>query len=144
MLFTRLENFKADLYGLSTVVPQADWSRAGVSLMNQMWERIRSRQLGNKGINIWVYESGYRLFTGVELNETPTPEAGLELKQVRIARYVTTKHMGSYSKIKGVYERAVEELLEQGIQTVLPYLEVYGHWQEEESKLETDLIWTLA
>ncbi|MDP4217832.1 MAG: GyrI-like domain-containing protein [Bacteroidota bacterium] len=138
------ENFNADLYGLSTVVHNGEWGKEGVQIMNKMWEQVKSRHLGNKGINIWVYEQGNRLFTGVELTAPPPPDAGLEAKQVRIARYVKYKHIGPYEKIRESCEKLAAEFQSKGIKAVWPYVEVYGHWSPDPSKLETDLLWTLG
>ena len=31
------------------------------------------------------------------------------------------------------------EIENQGLETILPYIEVYGHWNNDETKLETEL-----
>ena len=31
------------------------------------------------------------------------------------------------------------ELENRGLETILPYIEVYGHWNNDETKLETEL-----
>jgi len=33
-----------------------------------------------------------------------------------------------------------DELKRKGFETILPYIEIYGHWTKDESKLETDLL----
>lgn len=35
------------------------------------------------------------------------------------------------------------ELNQKGFETILPYIEIYGHWDSDESKLETELIMCL-
>ena len=35
------------------------------------------------------------------------------------------------------------EMEEQGLKTCLPYLEIYGHWTPDETKLETGMLWCL-
>jgi len=111
--------------------------------MNRMWREVRSRDLANKGINIWVYEPGNAMFAGVELIAPPPADLALDRKEVFLAKYVYFKHIGSYDGIKDSGLRVSEEFKRAGIKTGLPYLEIYGHWTEDESKLETELLWAV-
>jgi hypothetical protein len=36
-----------------------------------------------------------------------------------------------------------EELKSKGYETVVPYIEIYGHWTSDETKLETELLMSL-
>jgi hypothetical protein len=36
-----------------------------------------------------------------------------------------------------------DELKRRGYETGLPYIEIYGHWTNDETKLETDLLTNL-
>lgn len=36
-----------------------------------------------------------------------------------------------------------DELKNKGYETVLPYIEIYGHWTNDETKLETELLMPL-
>jgi hypothetical protein len=36
-----------------------------------------------------------------------------------------------------------EELKLQGLETRLPYVEIYGHWGPDESRLETELLMSI-
>jgi hypothetical protein len=33
-----------------------------------------------------------------------------------------------------------DEIKQRGFETALPYIEIYGHWTNDESKLETELL----
>ena len=35
------------------------------------------------------------------------------------------------------------ELKKNGHETILPYIEIYGHWVNDETKLETELLMSL-
>lgn len=137
----RNEPLDFELYGFGSVAPQKDYVETAFRLMGNMWETVKSNTLKNKGLNIWVYESGDRVFAGVELTETPPLDTGLEKKTLHLSQYAYFKHIGPYSLIKQTCQRIREELAAKGYTLESPYLEVYGHWTEDESKLETELIW---
>jgi hypothetical protein len=143
MQLTFHENFDIDLYGFSAVAANQDWPGTGMALMNKLWPIVKSQNLKNKGINVWVYEPGDWMFAGVELESPPPPESGLERKTIHLAKYAHVKHVGPYRKIAETFPRAMEEIKKLGIREYLPYLEIYGHWTEDESKLETDLLWNI-
>ena len=133
-------NFKLALYGISGTVVNNNWGDTGFRLMNKMWEKVRENNLKNKGINVWVYEASGRMFTGVELDNLPGNEIGLELKQINLTKYAYYKHIGPYSLLAQAYSKMRNYLVEKGLETCFPSLEIYGHWDEDESKLETEII----
>lgn len=133
--------FHADLYGFSGVAMNKNWKETGFRLMNSMWTQIRSMNLKHKGLNIWVYEENDKMFTGVELENNTRSYTGLEIKTINLNKYVYYKHVGPYQLIGEAYSKITDELTHKGISICLPYLEIYGHWTEDESKLETELLW---
>lgn len=132
------------IYGYGGFAPNKNWGEVGFGLMNRMWEKVKGNNLKNKGINIWVYEPNLAIFAGVELDDAPPASLGLEMRKVTLAKYAVYKHIGPYNKLSESMTKAKEQLANKGIKPVLPYLEIYGHWDPDESKLETDMIWKLA
>src|SRR4030095_7710286 len=124
-----------DIFGFSGMVTNKDYVATGFRLMDKMWQIVKSNSLKNKGLNIWVYEHGEKLFAGVELDESPKAELGLEQKSVTLTRYASYKHIGPYKLINEAGERMIAELRRQGFETTLPYIEIYGHWNADETKL---------
>ena len=108
-----------------------------------MWQIVKSNGLKNKGLNIWVYEAGEKMFAGVELDEVPNAGPGLEEKDIILTKYASCKHIGSYKLINETGQRMIMDLKSQGFETTLPYVEIYGHWEPDESKLETELLMSL-
>jgi hypothetical protein len=137
------KDFAISLYGFSDVVPTRDWAGTGRILMDRLWKELRSRQLPNKGLNVWIYDQDNQLFTGVELTTPPPPGSLLVNKTVSLPNYVYYKHIGPYAELKTTYEAAREEFKKAGIKTGLPSLEIYGHWTNDASKLETELLWSI-
>jgi effector-binding domain-containing protein len=108
--------------------------------MDKMWKAVKGNNLKNKGLNIWVYEPGEMVFAGVELEESPKQETGLEIKSINLIKYAYYKHIGPYNLIKQTGQAMNDELKRRGYETDLPYIEIYGHWTNDETKLETELL----
>jgi hypothetical protein len=47
--------FTVELYGFSGVAVNRNFGETGMRLMNKMWGLVKSNQLKNKGVNVWVY-----------------------------------------------------------------------------------------
>ena len=137
------KDLRLSLYGFSGVAIDRDWATTGINLMNKMWQQVRSHKLPNKGINVWVYEPGDKMFAGVELLTPPPPDLTLEHKEIFLPEYVSYTHIGPYDKIKETFPQVKAQLEQRAINHGLPYLEIYGHWTEDTSKLETELIWAV-
>jgi len=136
-------DFELVLYGISGTAINNNWGEIGFRLMNKMWEKVRSNNLKNKGINVWVYEPNGKMFTGVELDNAPKNDIGLELKQINMAKYAYYKHIGTYSLLAQAYSKMRTYLSEKNLETCSPALEIYGHWDQDESKLETEILMCL-
>ena len=135
--------FKLNIYGFSGVALNKDYTGTAFALSGRMWEMVKSKNLKNKGINIWVYEPNEMLFTGVELDNIPENDTGLEQKNITLVKYAYYKHIGPYNLIKQAGLNMQNELKSKGFETVLPYIEIYGHWTNDETKSETELLMSL-
>ena len=82
-----------------------------------------------------MYESGDKVFAGVELQEIPENDFGLEKKTIHLNKYARCKHIGAYKLIKNTGEKINLELKNKGYEVLLPYIEIYGHWTPDETKL---------
>ena len=132
-----------DIYGFSGIAPNKDYTGTAFQLMGRMWQTVKSNNLKNKGLNIWVYEQGHAVFAGVELNDIPGQQSGLEQKHITLLKYASYRHIGPYHLIKQAGQAMTEELKNKGYETILPYIEIYGHWTNDEAKLETELLMSL-
>ena len=52
------------LHGFSGVAVGKDYAGTAFKLMDKMWQVVKREGLKNKGMNIWVYENGERVFAG--------------------------------------------------------------------------------
>jgi len=132
-----------NIYGFSATALNKDYAGTAFKLMGKMWEIVKSSDLKNKGLNIWVYGPNEKVFAGVELADIPVQNTGLEQKNIALKKYAYYKHVGPYNLIKQAGLRMRSELMDSGFEIVSPYIEIYGHWTNDESKLETELIMCL-
>jgi predicted transcriptional regulator YdeE len=133
------ENLTFTVHGFSGTATNKDYAGTAFKLMDKMWQTVKSNNLKNKGLNVWVYESNDSVFAGVELNEPPKQDSGLAQKTITLKKYAYCKHIGPYNKIKETGQAMRREVENKGLETTLPYIEVYGHWNNDETKLETEL-----
>lgn len=137
------KNFKVNIYGFSGVVTNKDYAGTAFRLMDKMWQILKANEFKHKGINIWVYEPGEKIFAGVELYDSPDYYMGLEHKIVELKKYAYYKHIGPYNLIKQAGQNMRDELKDKGFEISFPYVEIYGHWINDETKLETELLMCL-
>jgi effector-binding domain-containing protein len=132
-----------NIYGFSATALNKDYAGTAFKLMGKMWDVVKSKGLKNEGLNIWVYEPNEKVFAGVELVDAPIQNTVLEQKNIILGKYAYYKHVGPYNLIKQSGLRMRSELMEIGFEIISPYIEIYGHWTNDESKLETELIMCL-
>jgi effector-binding domain-containing protein len=137
------KNLRLDIYGFSGIAMNKDYAGTAFKLMDKMWQAVKSNNLKNKGLNIWVYEQNEKVFAGVELIDSSANNTGLEQKNIILTKYAYYKHIGPYNLIKQAGQNMRDELKNKGFKTILPYIEIYGHWTNDESKLETELLMNL-
>jgi effector-binding domain-containing protein len=129
--------------GFSGTASNKDYAGTAFRLMDKMWQVVKSNNIKNKGLNIWVYEPNEMVFAGVELNEEIKPAFGLDQKTITLSKYAYYKHIGPYNLIKQAGQNMTNELKARGLEVISPYIEIYGHWTNDESKLETELLMCL-
>jgi hypothetical protein len=134
--------FQLDIYGFGGIAANKDYAGTAFKLSGKMWGIIKANALKNKGMNIWVYETGDKVFAGVEL-ENDMDSNGLEKKKISLEKYAYYKHVGPYNVIKQKGRDMTNELSKRGFEVILPYIEIYGHWTNDEAKSETELLMCL-
>jgi hypothetical protein len=135
--------FSIDIHGFSGIALNQNYGDTAFRLMGKIWPLVKEHGLKNKGLNIWAYEPGEKVFAGVELDNAPPNGTELEQKSINLPKYAHYKHIGPYSLLKQAGLNMRNELKNMGLETVLPYIEIYGHWTNDETKLETELLMSL-
>jgi effector-binding domain-containing protein len=130
------------LFGFSGVHDQNKaYGETITALLDRVWTEVRSRGLAHGGINHVVYD-GSNIFAGIELI-APVGEVGLEKKELAFDRYASCKHIGPYRELGTTYRNMKLAVEAQGEQCEAPFMEIYGHWNEDESKLKTEIVYIL-
>jgi hypothetical protein len=137
------KDLRLEIYGFSGIAMNRDYAGTAFKLMDKMWQTVKSNNLKNKGLNIWVYEENEKVFAGVELDDIPKNNTGLEQKSITLKKYAYYKYIGSYNLIKQAGLNMRNELKDRGFAIDSPYIEIYGHWTNDETKLETELLMCL-
>jgi len=137
------KELKLAISGFSGVALHKDYAGTAFKLMDRMWQIVKANGLKNKGMNIWVYEPNHQVFAGVELDDLSEPNTALELKNITLKKYGYYKHIGPYNQIKQAGTNMTHELESKGFKVTFPYIEIYGHWSNDESKLETELLMSI-
>ncbi|MCB0089525.1 MAG: hypothetical protein KDE54_16580, partial [Caldilineaceae bacterium] len=107
----------------------------GKRLMDAMWGVIHAHGIKTKGINHWVYLPNSEMFVGVELAAAQSNQvAGLAPLEVSLDRYLRHIHKAPYSELPQVWPQLMADLTQQGETSILPNLEIYGHWHSDETK----------
>ena len=135
--------YQIEIYGFSGTASNKNYAGTAFELSKKMWDVVKGNGIKNKGQNIWLYDTNHTVFAGVELEGAQEGDSALEYKTISLKKYAYFKHVGPYSLIKQVGQSMTEEIKRQGFETVFPYIEIYGHWNSDESKLETELIMNL-
>jgi len=138
------KSFQLDIYGFEDVATNKDYVGTAFKLSGKMWEIVKGNRLKNKGMNIWVYDTGDKIFAGVELeNPTDSDNHGLQKREINLKKYAYYKHVGPYSLIKKAGQDMANELNKRGFEVTQPYIEIYGHWTGDEASSETALLMCL-
>lgn len=136
--------FQLSVSGISTIAFDKDYAGAAFKASGIMWDIVKTNGLKNKGRNIWVYEEGDSVFAGIELEDaSDLNNVGLDRKEIILEKYAYYKHIGPYALIKKAGQEMSAQIAKQGFEVSLPYIEIYGHWNKDESKLETELFMAL-
>ena len=138
------KKLELNIYGFSGIATNKDYAGTAFKLSGRMWQIIKENDIKNKGKNIWVYEPNDKVFAGVELDNISNTYSILEQKNITLIKYAYYKHIGSYNLLKQVGTNMRTELKSNGLETGLPYIEIYGHWTNDESKCETELLMSLV
>ncbi len=114
------------------------------SLLDRVWPALRGGAVANKGINWVVYDGCDRVFAGIEPESSAGPAdaaaLGLERMELRLGRHAWIKHVGPYQQLGTAYAALNQAIADQGLRAGSLRIEVYGHWDRDESKLATELI----
>ncbi|MBP1994437.1 GyrI-like domain-containing protein [Paenibacillus eucommiae] len=132
------------LYGVSKIHEEhKEFSKEIFEVINPVWAEVKEKSLSHKGINHVVYDVNHILFAGIELNEPI--EVGIKLKEREFVfeQYAYYKHIGPYNELDDAHRKIRSHIEALGREFTFPILEIYENPSDDETKLETEILYTL-
>ena len=119
-------------------------------LLDEVYRFARSRTdlATGEGAELWQNVMLYKddrpdVEVGVLVSEPFAPEGRVVASELPGGEVARAIHRGDYARL-GVTHDAVRDLLAaHGRRPAGPRWEIYGHWVEDPSKLETEVFWLL-
>jgi|SoiMethySBSTD1v2_1073268.scaffolds.fasta_scaffold100924_4 effector-binding domain-containing protein len=120
--------------------------------LDQVWGFLRSNPgLRTDGHNVFHYghasgnpTTGYDVDFGVEVTRIFDPLGQVTCVTTPAGRAALTVHRGPYGGLSAAHEALHHWFSQNGEKIGAWSQEIYGDWQEDESKLETTIVYALA
>jgi effector-binding domain-containing protein len=120
---------------LSKVVPQA---------CGEVWTFLRAAGVPNPGRHVAVYfDDEINLEVGAEVGQPFAGDGNVVCSATPGGLVATTTHFGPYNRLGEAYEAIKRWCKENGRAPIRPCWEVYGHWTDDVTKLQTDVFFLL-
>jgi effector-binding domain-containing protein len=81
---------------------------------------------------------------GVEVTGAFPPSGRVVASALPAGRVATTVHWGSYDGLRAAHSAVRDWCAARGLAVSGPRWEVYGHWRDDPSEVETEVCWLLA
>jgi effector-binding domain-containing protein len=126
---------RASLSELARVVPEA---------CGEVWNFLRASRVEHPGRNVAVYFDGEgNLEVGVEVSEGFRSDGRVIASATPAGTVATTVHLGPYQRLSEPHA-AIRKWCDDHHRTMAgPSWEIYGHWNDDPSKLRTDVFYLL-
>jgi hypothetical protein len=120
--------------------------------LDHVWAFLRSSPgLRTDGHNVFHYDhasgnpaTGFDVDFGVEVTRIFDPHGQVTWVTTPAGRAALTVHRGPYGGLSAAHEALRHWFSQNGKKIGAWSQEIYGDWQEDESKLETTIIYALA
>ncbi|MBO7742634.1 GyrI-like domain-containing protein [Paenibacillus sp. MWE-103] len=141
--------YRVTLYGFSRLRrPEEAVGAVAMELLGRLWEEILGKHVTNRGLSHLIYDADGTVFAGVELADGPAeegqPAGGMSRRTLSLGAHAYCVHRGPYAGLGATYDALLAAVAEAGRSCRKPLLEKYGHWQEDESQLETEIYFSLT
>ena len=122
-------------------------SREIGALLAGPWAFVRAQSgLWTDGHNVAIYwdtANGGSIEVGVQVNR-PFEETDLVVRSATPGGTVArTAHHGPYNRLGAAHDAVQAWCREHGHETALPFWEIYGDWDDDPSRLRTDVLYLL-
>jgi effector-binding domain-containing protein len=127
---------RASLVDLPIVIPDA---------CGEVWQFIRAHQIGGTGRNVAVYfDEAINIECGVEVPPSFGGGGKVLLSATPAGTVAHTEHLGPYHLLGQAHQAIRSWCAGKGRTLSGRNWEIYGHWNDDPSKLSTDVFYLLA
>jgi effector-binding domain-containing protein len=113
-----------------------------------VWDFLRRHGIRSGGHNIVVYRGTNRpefeVEIGADVLEPFEASEGVICSSTPAGLAAVVRHVGPYSKLSQAYAAALAWCSRNGYRTTGVSWEIYGHWNDDPAKLETDVFHLVA
>jgi effector-binding domain-containing protein len=126
----------------------AELSKTIRSCLDQVWASLRARQIKGLGHNVVLYRAGkgdgsFKVTAGVQVASPIDADGNVVVSFTPAGRVACALHIGPYSKMAQANDAILAYCRANGLSPATVSWEVYGDWNEDESKLETEVFYLL-
>lgn len=115
-----------------------------IASLDKVYAFLNERQIGGRGCNVVIYDGPASMIAGVEMATAFQPEGDVVLAATPAGQVATATHVGPYHEMMRTNDAIVAHCRDSGHKLAGVSWEVYGDWDEDESKLLTDVFYLLA
>ena len=115
-------------------------------LLDGVWAFLRQNDLRTDGHNVMVYRNNVPTLefeVGVEVSRTFEASGAVVSSQLPEGRATHTVHMGDYGGLAAAHDAVISWFGTAGHTMAGIRWEVYGDWDPDPSKVQTDVYWLL-
>jgi len=136
-----------DAQAIAVVRRPATWAtleQVITPAMAEVWTRLRAYPPAATGRNVIIYlDNAPMLLIGAEVQPPLIAGDAVYLASTPSGLVATTLHRGPYSELPAAHRAIREYCIKERRARAGPWWEVYGHWNEDPSKLVTEVFYLL-
>ena len=115
------------------------------TLLDQVYAFLRVSDVQQVGHNVMLYlDDVPHVEIGVEVDRVFAPSADVVPSALPHGRVVMTVHRGGYEGLGAAHRGVLDWCAAQGLTPAGPRWEIYGDWQADPARLETEVYYLLA
>ena len=145
-----IKNHSVPSRHLAVIKQQLKWSALGtnlIPLLDRVYVQVRAGLIVQSGHNVFVYKDatkdGVRVEVGVQVSDYFENVEDVVYSSTPSGEVASTLHVGPYSDLSHAYDALSLWCKEHHRARANTYWEVYGDWEEDPSKLETEVFYLL-
>jgi len=108
--------------------------------LGYVWSRIPRPKPESIGRNVAVYDRDGKLIIGVECTDENLQLEGLRNLSITVNDHICYIQQGPYAQFPDSYAQIKDFLAANAWEGGYPTIEIYGHWEEDESKLTVEIL----